>query len=400
MAVVVEYLLIVQKADTFCETAEAFTTLLGIDSSITIDGSTATHESGFKCEYAITSGEIKGKEQRYFHVRFSVPACSSQEQYDQFSAFLKVVRAVMNKMGGQPETLWDDISFHYSANAYRQIYRVENLMRKLIANFMLVTVGAGWINESAPSEIKDVISKSKRKEYLNVLHSIDFIHLADFLLRPYSTSTTQEMHERLQNAKTVDDLNEIRACIPQSNWTRYFSKLVDCDDGYLKKRWEALYDLRCKVAHNAIVNKGDFEQIENLVHELEGKLADAIKKLPQVSVPVSEVDQVAENAASSTSSLMGDFVSAWRLLEGRLQKVTEKYGEKHPMVRRSIDHLYKEGLLNAEQRDRVMRLSQMRNHIVHPTGVSVTQTELEEAVREILALIEVVGGFDSGEPSK
>ena len=39
---------------------------------------------------------------------------------------------------------------------------------------------------------------------------------------------------------------------------------------------------------------------------------------------------------------MGDFVSAWRLLEGRLQKATERYGEKHPMVRKSIDLLFEE----------------------------------------------------------
>ncbi len=37
MAVVVEYL-IVEKADSFCDRAEAFTALLNVDSSIDIDG--------------------------------------------------------------------------------------------------------------------------------------------------------------------------------------------------------------------------------------------------------------------------------------------------------------------------------------------------------------------------
>ena len=397
MAIIVEYLLMVKKADTFCETGEAFTSLLNLNSLISINGSTATYKTtGFKCEYAITSGEIKGKEQRYFQVKFSLEECATQEQYDQFSAFLRVVRTDMSKLGGQPETLWDDISFHYSKNAYSLIYRVENLMRKLIANFMLVTVGSGWIKESAPSEIKDVIRKSKRKqeEFLNVLHSIDFIHLADFLLRPYSTSTAEEIYKRIQAAKTMEDIDEVRTCIPQSNWTRYFSKLVVCDESHLKKCWETLYDLRCKVAHNAIVDKGDFEQIETLVRELEGELEDAIKKLPQVSVPVSEIEQVAENAASNISSSMGNFISAWRLLEERLLKAAKRYGQKFPLVRNSIDLLHKNAVLNAEQHDRLRRLSVIRNRIVHPTGVSVTQNELEKAIREIRALNELIGGSD------
>ena len=51
---------------------------------------------------------------------------------------------------------------------------------------------------------------------------------------------------------------------------------MECDDGYLKKRW-TLYELRCKVAHNAIVNKAEFDRVETLVNELEGKLDDAIE---------------------------------------------------------------------------------------------------------------------------
>src|SRR5579871_3897327 len=179
MPVVVEYLLIVQKADTFCDSAEAFTALLTVDSSIRVAGGKVRYKGEVEYDYGITVGEIKGKDQRYFHVRFSAASCDSDVDRERFSSFLRAVRSVMNKMGGQPETLWDDISFYYSANAYRVIYRIENLMRKLIANFMLVNVGAGWIRESTPTEVREAIDKSKRKEYLNVLHSIDFIHLAD-----------------------------------------------------------------------------------------------------------------------------------------------------------------------------------------------------------------------------
>ncbi len=397
MALVVEYLLIVRKADTFCASADAFTELLNIDSSIEIEGGKARF-GDFECDYAVTSGDIEAKHQRFFHVRFSTSECETQEQIDKFSALLKVVRSVMNKVGGQPETLWDDISFHYSKDVYKLIYRVENLMRKLIANFMLVTVGAEWIDESAPKEVKEAIGKSKRKEYLNVLHTVDFIQLADFLLRPYSNTSSEELQTRIKNAQTVEDLTALKACISQSNWSRYFSALVECDDGYLKKRWEELYELRCKVAHNAIVNKSDFERVQALVNELEGKLENAINKLPQVKVPEAEVEQVAEHAASGISELMGEFVSAWRVLEGRVIRGAGKYNTEplglRVSFRRALDILRRNGVLEVRHCERAMLLSEVKNHLVHPTGVSLSPEELRSSLRGIRALAETLAGYE------
>ncbi|MBL8869711.1 MAG: hypothetical protein JNK90_07945 [Planctomycetaceae bacterium] len=397
MPLIVEYLLIVQKADTFCDSKEAFTALLSVDSSIQIEGGTALFKQDLRFGYAIASGDVKGKSQRYFHLRFTANDCDTPEKIDRFAAFLKVVRSVMNRMGSQPETLWDDISFHYSTNAYKLIHRVENLMRKLIANFMLITVGAEWMDESAPKEVKEAIGKSKRKEYLNVLHTVDFIHLADFLLRPYSEVTVDQMHERLQKANSLDDLNDLKMLTPRSNWSRYFSDLVDCDDKYLKKRWDSLYDLRCKVAHNAIVDKADYEQIATIAKELEHKIEDAIRKLPQVEVPHTEIDQIAESAASSVSEMMGDFVSAWRLLEGRAIKNAGHIGGRSTNFRQAIDTLRKSGDLDSHQFTIASELSQLKNHLIHPTGVSVSTEELRNAIRSILALIAALGGFEKTE---
>lgn len=387
MPVVVEYLLIVKKADSFCDSAEAFTALLNVDSSIDIEGGTARFGNDFSCEYAVTSGDIAAKAQRYFHVRFAANDCDTEDKLEKFSALLKVVRSIMNKVGGQPETLWDDISFHYARNAYKLIYRVENLMRKLIANFMLVTVGAEWVDESTPKEVKEAIGKSKRKEYLNVLHQIDFIHLADFLLRPYSTATNEDVHKLLQDAQTVDHLNHIKTLVPQSNWSRYFSALVDCEDGFLKKRWEELYELRCRVAHNAIVNKTDCDRVATLVGELEGKLEDAISKLPQVQVPQAEVEQLAENAASSMSERVGEFISVWRELEKKTQEHAGEEGQRHFHVRKWFEVLRDSGKLAEEEFTRAMWLSHFRNHLVHSTGQSPDKDEIAKAIRSLLDLL-------------
>ena len=56
--------------------------------------------------------------------------------------------------------------------------------------------------------------------------------------------------------------------VPKSNWDRYFSNIVECEGEYILKRWNTLYELRCKIAHNKIVIKKDYERITCLIKEV------------------------------------------------------------------------------------------------------------------------------------
>lgn len=388
-SVVVEYLVIAPTADGFCDSVDGFRRLLEVDSTISFHGARLRHASAFECAFAITSGEIEGKGQRYFHLKMTGDSLA-QRHLDQFTELLKAIRSIMNRMGGNPETLWDDISFHYSTQGYEAIHRIENLMRKLIANFMLVTVGKEWVGETSPQEVKEVMQKTKRPDYLNVLHTIDFIHLADFLLKPYSTKTAAELVAVAAKATTLQDLDSLKAQLPESNWKRYFAALVDCEDLYLKKRWEELYDLRCKVAHNAIVNKSDRDRILSLVGELQAKLEDAITKLPQVTVPSDEVETVAENAAANVSSLLGDFIVAWKHFE---RLVIYKAKEITPDIETQLgkkltffaahQHLTEIGLLNASHQIAIQRAQQIRNSVVHHEDNPFTDADIAESKDKI-----------------
>ncbi len=44
------------------------------------------------------------------------------------------------------EVLWDDVGIYYAKLAYLRIIEIENLMRKLITKFMLVSVGMDFFN--------------------------------------------------------------------------------------------------------------------------------------------------------------------------------------------------------------------------------------------------------------
>jgi hypothetical protein len=82
---------------------------MGVDSSIVINAGKIKYKGDLECDFAITTGDISDKPQRFFHLRFAHDA-KTQIDIDLFSSFLKTVRSIMNKAGGQPETLWDDVS--------------------------------------------------------------------------------------------------------------------------------------------------------------------------------------------------------------------------------------------------------------------------------------------------
>lgn len=388
----VEYLTITQKTNTFCDSVTTFNKLLQVDSSLTIAGGKITFKDSFSCDYQITSGEILGKEQRYFHTQFSIDD-DTEGALLEFSEFLKTVRTILSKVGNQPETLWDDISLHYSRLAYNIIHRIENLMRKLIANFMLTTVGVQWVDEAAPSEVKEAIGKGKRKDYINVLHNVDFIHLADFLLKPYSNTSQADIVKHVRAATTLEDIAALKQVLPESNWNRYFSVLVNCEDSYLKKQWTELYELRCKVAHNAIVSRHDYDQIRRLADDLEEKLKDAIAKLPQLRVPEAEVTDIAENAAENASLLLGDFITAWRILESQVQRKAAELGKPTLSITKAAEVLRDAGTFDESKFNALRKTFEIRNHVIHPTALTMSEVDLRGAIATIIVLIESIGCF-------
>jgi len=162
------------------------------------------------------------------------------------------------------------------------------------------------------------------------LHETDFIQLADCLFKPFPTKEVDFLYKQLEQAKRNSDLHldNLREFIPKSNWARYFSSLVDCEDTFLRKRWTELYDLRCLVAHNNLMRKSDFDRIVTLISEIKPKLEKAIGNLDKVKVPEQEKENLAENIVANLSNPKIKFTSYFlRIIEylwnkGHLREVT------------------------------------------------------------------------------
>jgi Txe/YoeB family toxin of Txe-Axe toxin-antitoxin module len=239
MELVTEYLVIVEKKASeavyhLCDDIGEFNKLLKSDPDIEIEDGLIYYKQLLKSKYEVKAGEVEAKDQRFFHVRLTFN--DKEEHIEDYTRLLRSIKGTVHKAGGQPETLWDDVSFYYSRKAYPLIHKIENLMRKLITYFMLTNVGKEWVTEASPSDVREAIDKSKRKQYLDVLHQTDFKHLGDLLFKPYQTRDISELYVILDGVHKSEelDLDELRSFASKSNWERYFSAIVGSVLGQLR----------------------------------------------------------------------------------------------------------------------------------------------------------------------
>jgi hypothetical protein len=332
----------------------------------------------------VSAGSVDTKEQRFLHITFVFN--DEEEHVDEYTCLLKTIKTIIHNANGQPETLWNDVSFYYSQKAYPLIHKIENLMRKLIAYFMLTTIGKEWIDIASPAAFKEAIDKSKRKQYLDALHQVDFKHLGDFLFKSYETRSVSELYEQIESAKTLEDLNlgDLKSFTIRSNWERYFSEIVECDNAYLDKRWNQLYELRCKVAHNAIVVKDDYTRIVELVDQVEEKLQKAIDNIDKIHVPQEDREQVAENAISNINALYGEFIQLWKNFQNQFNRKIENnldiVNSPHTTSHRILQTLRTEKIVSEEWYNKIHLLQTFRNELVHKANVTFTEQEVYEQI--------------------
>lgn len=392
----VEYLILMDKEGAYCDSKQAFNKLLQVCSDIRISSNKIKYRSDIHVEYLIKCGEVEGKDQRFFHVSFA-SGCD-HSNIDIFVCFLKDVKRIVHKSGGQPEILRDDISSYYANLSYPRIHSIENLMRKLIATFMLRKVGKSWVKESSPTDFKSAVDNSKRKPsgYMNALYQVDFIHLSDFLFKPYAVSDVSKLFKKISDTAKVEDLDleDLKDHIPRSNWFRYFSEIVECEDGYLNKRWSDLYELRCMIAHNSLVSKQEYEKICELIGDIEDKLEKAIQEIDKITIPEDDQELVAESVVSNINSKYGEFLVSWKKLDQLLKvlasslnmtsrNATFKNGMRSKVIiprNVFIKMLSKKNLFgNDEVVDTIRNLYSFRNQLVHE-AVSLEAGELDSFI--------------------
>lgn len=180
-------------------------------------------------------------------------------------------------------------------------------MRKLIAKFMLITVGMSWSQDVMhPELLKKIESSDDGQPLLNDLHKLDFIHLNQVLFEKKRDIPLDELDRILLKTKFSDDDKEkILKYVPRSNWDKYFSTLIDEKDTSVEKKWELLYKLRNKVAHNRHVTKADYQQIQGLSSAIKDIILKATAKLGEIDLTREDRELIIYSYNSNSITAIG-----------------------------------------------------------------------------------------------
>lgn len=332
----IEYLIILTQDDTFCNSKEAFIKFLNVDSKIDVSGNKIMFKSEnnnstiLTIDFEIRTGEILSKKERYFHLLLTNNENNKIDEFNQLARTIKKIAEKINPDHTRINTLWNDVGIYYANQAYPYINQVENLMRKLISQFMLINVGMSWSKEAMDNELFGKIKEKSEDQHIHLddLSKLDFIQLSEVLFQKYRTLGINGMDKILNNANQISDLDftEIKKFQPQSNWERFFAKIVTYDEEKLKKQWKTLYELRNEIAHNRFINKGNFEKIKALSEELNSLITSALNKLGKISLKEEEKEIVIDSYLKDTQGFIrigkvcAELNIGWRTIIEHLKK--------------------------------------------------------------------------------
>jgi len=369
-----EYLVIVDKESAtgfygLCNSIKRFNESMELQESLQIKNK-KIYRNKIAFDYSIKMGTVKGKEQRFFYI--TIGYLDENNNLDEYKGLLRDIKSILHKNEVIIETLRDDLSFSYSQKAYSLIHEIENLMRKFITYFMITSVGKNWIEESSPDQIKKALENSKRKQYIDVLQQLDFIHLGDFLFKSYQDEDISLLFEKIEamdNTGTID-IHDLKNHVPKSNWDKFFKEKVECDDKYLKTRWEKLYDLRNKIAHTSHFTEGNYKDIENLVNDVREKLEQAFVNIDTIEIEEDEKEQLSENIAVNANEYIGKYLKQWNQLEAQIKSMQNNDYTKSKTFQSYLKNVENANLINDDLIKRIQKMGNVRNELVHNVNFS------------------------------
>jgi len=377
-----EYLIIIDKETdsgfySLCNSIERFNEFIESEKKLKIKNHKIIMDN-HNYNYFIKQGKVKGKEQNFFYITLGFEG--NEESIEKYKNLLRIIKKVFQSNKIIMETLRDDLSFHYSKSAYSLIHNIENMMRKFITYFMITNVGKDWVNESSPTHIQEALDKSKRKQYIDVLQQLDFIHLGDFLFKVYSDEDISNLFKRIQTLTSDISIDELQNYLPKSNWDKYFKEKIDCDDIYLKKRWEQLYDLRNKIAHTSNFTVGDYEAIQTLVSEVKEKLEKAFENIDRIELLDEDKEQLSENIATNINEDIGIFIREWNKLEKRIEKLANNQGLNSFLS--NLQTIKEKSHFELDLIESIKTMNSFRNQLIHRTDI-ISSEKIKTSIEEI-----------------
>ena len=213
----------------------------------------------------------------------------------------------------------DDVSKEMSEKLYPKINEVENLLRKYLTTFFATRLGPKWWEDIAVEEFNKKVRDRKNNETYfskqivngkeeNLVDTksflIDFKDLGEIIYRVSagnlnSNDITRQI-EKLDESNTdalVQAVTLLKNDV-KTNIKKYFPEFEKI--GYQEK-WEFLYQVRNKVAHNSLMSKFDFDKSLDYLTEIITFLEKQNEELSNLEFDPEEVATYQENIVKLSS---------------------------------------------------------------------------------------------------
>lgn len=215
--------------------------------------------------------------------------------------------------------LTDEVSKEISTNLYEGLNTIENLLRKYLTTFFATRLGPKWWDDVANDELNKKVRDRKNNETVFSKQTIngkeetlvdtksfliDFKDLGEIIYRvsagnlksdniikqieKLDESDTENLSEAVKNLK-----NEIK-----TNIKKYFPEFEKIE---FQRKWEFLYSIRNKVAHNGLLTEFDEEDAKKYLEELTDFLNKQNDEIGQLEFDPDEIAIYQENIVKQSS---------------------------------------------------------------------------------------------------
>jgi hypothetical protein len=298
---------IIKPEDDFCNSEDSLNNLFMSNAKVKIEKSTFSFEDT-KVQYQVSTAIVGNPKERIFRIAFSSEERDQEKAIGALEIVSRILRKILKEAGKdfKINIVWDEIAQYYCKLAYPIINNVENQMRKLIFRFMIENVGSGWVENAMPKEIRDALQKNAERSKIkslieNCLYEADFVHLIQFMFVPYTMiSSTKELFDKLDEIKDKAGIDILKSMKPQSNWDRYFSSFIKFEK--FDEKWNELYCFRNKVAHNKLISRTEFEELNKLSTQIANCLEKAMLDLDKAKVPEMAKESLGKSAIRTIES--------------------------------------------------------------------------------------------------
>ena len=198
------------------------------------------------------------------------------EGEDSLESFrLKLITHLKDERVDYVYIISDDVSKQFCIEIYPHIYTLENLLRKYLTLFFATKLGPKWWDDVATEEVNKKINQRKNNETVFSTRSIngkneplsetksfliDFKDLGEIIYRVSAGNLKTE--DIIKQIEALDEKNcealvvavEALKKAVKANIKKFFPSFEEID---FQKKWEYLYSIRNKVAHNGLIVEDD-----------------------------------------------------------------------------------------------------------------------------------------------